>query len=76
MIYVVARFHLSKQNICIAFILRRRNVFDGVPTLYKCHTNVLCSLGHDSFLGFNQIIPSCGRNKLFCFDNIVFYSGN
>ena len=32
------------QNICIAFIQRRPNVFDVDPTLYKCHTNVLCLL--------------------------------
>ena len=33
------------QNICIAFVQRRPNVFDAGPTLYKCYTNVLCLLG-------------------------------
>ena len=33
------------QNICITFIQRRPNVFDVVPTLHKCHTNVLSLLG-------------------------------
>ena len=28
------------QNICIAFVQRRHNVFDVGPTLYKCYTNV------------------------------------
>ena len=34
------------QNICITFVQRRPNVFDVGPTLYKCHTNVLCLLGY------------------------------
>ena len=34
-----------RQNICIAFVQRRPNVADVGPTLYKCYTNVLCSLG-------------------------------
>ena len=33
------------QNISIAFVQRRPNVFDVGSTLYKCHTNVLCLLG-------------------------------
>ena len=33
------------QNISIAFIQRRPNVFDIVPTLYEWYTNVLCLLG-------------------------------
>ena len=32
------------QDICITFIQRRPNVFDVGPTLYKCYTNVSCSL--------------------------------
>ena len=39
----------SKQKTCaspIKFIQRRPNVFDVVPTLYKCHTNFLCLLGN------------------------------
>ena len=33
------------QNICITFVQRQPNVCDIDPTLYKCHTNVLCLLG-------------------------------
>ena len=33
------------RNICMTFVQRRPNVFDVGPTLYKCHTNVLCLLG-------------------------------
>ena len=68
--------NLATHNICIAFIQRRPNVFDVVSTLYKYYTNVLWLLGHDSFLGSNQIISRCYRNKLFWFDNILFYSKN
>ena len=32
-------------KICITFVKRRPNVFDVVPTLYKCYANVLCLLG-------------------------------
>ena len=39
------------QNIYITFIQRRPNVFDVGPTLYKCHTNVLCLLGYCCFPG-------------------------
>ena len=39
-------FSQKTQNICITFVQRRPNVFDGGPTLYKCHTNVLCLLGY------------------------------
>ena len=35
----------QSQNICIAFVQRRPNVFNVGPTLYKCYTNVLCFLG-------------------------------
>ena len=35
----------QSQNICIAFIQRRPDVFDVGQTLYKCYTNVL-SLCH------------------------------
>ena len=35
------------QNICITFIQRRPNVIDVGPSLYNCHTHVLCLLvGH------------------------------
>ena len=34
------------QNICITFIQCRPNVFDVGPTLYKCHTSILCLLGY------------------------------
>ena len=34
------------QNICIAFVQRKANVFDVDPTLYKCYTNALCMLGY------------------------------
>ena len=37
---------LQTQNICITFIQCRPNVFDVGPTLYKCHTNVLCLMGY------------------------------
>ena len=33
------------QNMCITFVQGRPNVFDIGPTLYKCHTNVLCTYG-------------------------------
>ena len=33
------------QSMCIPFVQRRPNVFDVVPTLYKCYTNVLCLPG-------------------------------
>ena len=36
------------QNICLTFVQRRPNVFDVGPTLYKCHTNVLCLRGSDN----------------------------
>ena len=39
------------QNICITFVQRRPNVFDVGPTLYKCYTNVLRSLGSDRLRG-------------------------
>ena len=31
-------------NFCIIYVQRRPNVFDVGPTLYKCHTHVLCLL--------------------------------
>ena len=34
------------QNMCIAFIQRRPNVFDVCPAMYKCYKNVLCLLGY------------------------------
>ena len=37
------------HNICIKFIQRRPNAFDVGPTLYKCYTNVMCSLGSLSY---------------------------
>ena len=46
------------QNICITFIQRRPNVFDVGPTLYKCHTNVLCLLGCGLFVGCLPIVAS------------------
>ena len=30
---------------CMTFVRCRTNVFDVGPTLYKCHTNVLCLMG-------------------------------
>ena len=39
------------QNICITFVQRRTNVFDVGPTMYKCYTNVLGSLGVLAGLG-------------------------
>ena len=33
------------KTFVITFVQRRPNVFDVGPTLYKCYTNVLCSLG-------------------------------
>ena len=33
------------QNICIACVQRRPNVFTVEPTMYKCHMIVLCLLG-------------------------------
>ena len=41
------------QNICIAFVQRRPNVFDADPTLCKCYTNVLCLLGYLSVSIYN-----------------------
>ena len=38
-------------NIFMTFIQCRPNVFDVGPTLYKCHTNVLC-------------FPGCGLNEM------------
>ena len=35
----------SKDKTFVTLIQRRPNVFDVGPTLYKCHTNVLCLLG-------------------------------
>ena len=35
------QFAQQTQNICITFVQRRPNVFDIVPTLNKCFTNVL-----------------------------------
>ena len=40
------------QNILTTFSQRRPNVFDVVPTLYKCYTNVLCLLGVAESLTF------------------------
>ena len=39
------RTTLQTQNICLTFVQRRPNVFDVGPTLYKCHTHILCLLG-------------------------------
>ena len=33
------------QIICITFVQRRPNVFDVIPTLYTCHTDVWRLLG-------------------------------
>ena len=35
------------QNICITFIQCRPKDFNVSPTLYKCHTNVLCLIYHN-----------------------------
>ena len=43
------------QNICITYIQRRLNVFDADPTLYKCHTNVLCLLGYHHKSGYDLV---------------------
>ena len=40
------------QHFCITFVQRRPNVFDVVPALYKCYTNVLCLLGHRVLIRF------------------------
>ena len=42
---VYSRLTQQTQNICIALVQRRPNVFDVGPTLYKCYTNVSCLLG-------------------------------
>ena len=50
---IITRVHSNRkagitqqtQNICITFVQRRPKVFDVGLTLYKCYTNVLCSLG-------------------------------
>ena len=50
------------QNICVAFVQHRPNVFDVGPKLYKCYTNVLYLLATGSLLGhpFNSAsIVSC-----------------
>ena len=43
---------LSKQtqHNCIPFLHRLPNVFDVVPTLYKCYTNVLCLVGNETHM--------------------------
>ena len=44
--YVIQRaMSRQTQNICITFIQCWTNVEDVGPTLYKCYTNVLRSLG-------------------------------
>ena len=53
-LYKLLRYHVYRtqktQNICIAIVQRRPNVFDVGPTLYKCYTNVFCLLqGRQSF---------------------------
>ena len=47
------------QNICITFTQRWPNVFDVGPTLYKCHTIVLCLLGVQRLLSFLWQLSSC-----------------
>ena len=58
---LTAVFVLSQQtqNIFIAFVQCRPNVFDIGPTLYKCYTNVLCLLGWYSSLAWSW---KCQRN--------------
>ena len=43
----VVRTSQERQNICrpVTFLQCWTNIEDVVPTLYKCHTNVLCLLG-------------------------------
>ena len=45
----------QRQNICITFIQRGRNVFDIGLTLCKCYTNVLCLLGRV----YRNVTPEC-----------------
>ena len=42
--YQFSCYSQQTQNICITFVQRRLNVFDVVPTLYTCYTNVFCLL--------------------------------
>ena len=44
-VYVIFKVIQLTQNICITFVQGRTNVEDVGPTLYKCYTYVLCSLG-------------------------------
>ena len=43
------------QNICMTCVQRRPNVFDVGPTLYTCHTNVLCLLVYHDLIAIYQI---------------------
>ena len=57
---------LPSRHICITFIQCWPNVEDVGPTLYKCYTNVLCSLGYyqqtqHTFvqLLYSTLVPCC-----------------
>ena len=47
----------STQHICVTFVQCWTNVEDVGPTLYKCHTNVLCLLGSSEQLRLNTGVP-------------------
>ena len=54
------------QNISITFIQRPPNVFDVGPTLYICHTNVLCFLGSYAKFSLHKtffVRPICCRTN-------------
>ena len=54
---------------CITFIQCRTNVEDVGPTLYKCYTNVLCSLGA-SILSYNR------KGIIRCTIGVSLHPGN
>ena len=62
------------QNICITFVQRRSNVFDIVPTLYICYTDVLCLLGYALIVSpHNYNTPCLPGSVLLFFFRIDFY---
>ena len=65
---------------CITFVQRRPIVFDVGPTLYKCHTNVLCLLcwfgarSGSLHLAVTRNQGLQGFNQTGCLDPLPFYS--
>ena len=56
----------TKHLYNIYSLQRRPNVFDVVPTLYKCYTNVLCLLGGHRVCALTLVHFCSKQNLLTC----------